>query len=1156
MVPTPHSRVTAASRIAGRLTARGEAWYRGGRWGLALMALLLLHAPLPAQTDRGLRVSCPESIVAIPAATQAEPAGSHRPRIVRTALSQAEASAALDFEVALRMRNFAELQTRVQRGEIISRDEMAAKYFPLTADYEGVVAWLTAQGLTITHEDPSHLSVFVRGTVNHIQNVFQMNFARVASDAGEYTSAVTAPSVPTSLANAILGINGLQPHLRPHKLTAAQEMRPLSLTSNSPPYIPSQILKAYNANGLNLNGAGQTIAIVIDTFPATSDLTTYWSQCNISQSMSNIQEIQVISGSLAKVDATEATIDVELSSSIAPAAKVRVYATTELLYPYLGQAYQQVYDDLASNPGLHQVDLSFGINENQTSYSQRQSDAQHFAALAGAGVTIFASSGDGGSNPSASTGGYSASAKAQPQHPASDLNVTGVGATTLTLDSSSGAETSETGWSIGSYSGGLAASGGGISLYFTRPDWQTGPGVPSGTMRLVPDVSVVGDPNTGCYIVLNGSGANVYGGTSVCAPIWAGFGALLNQARASASMTPLGLLGPKIYPLIGTTALRDITSGNNGVYNAGAGYDLVTGVGVPNMQVLVQALASQSFAPQIQSQPASQTVMPGQNAVFAVTAGGNPPPAYQWQREPAGSTTWGNLGDTTTYSGTGTATLTVSAVTTAMSGDQFQCVISNTNGTATTTPAALVVTYPLSIATIAGLAGNAGTADGTGSAARFNGPSDVAVDSAGNLFVADTNNDAIRKITPAGVVTTVAGQAGVSGSADGTGSAARFNSPTGIAVDGSGNLFVADTNNHTIRKITSAGVVTTVAGQAGASGGADGSGTAAQFNYPSDVAVDGSGNLYVADTNNFTIREITAAGVVSTLAGSPGTAGSADGTGGAARFSSPEGVAVDGSGNLYVADTDNHTIRKITSAGVVSTVAGLAGTSGSADGAGTNARFQYPADLALDGTGNIYVADTDNHTLRKVTPAGLTATVAGLAGTSGSTDGAGTAARFYYPAGVAVDGAGNVYVADTSNHIIRKGAAVVAPQITTQPQSQTVTVGANVTFTVQATGVPAPTYQWYNTGVMIGGATSATLTLNNVQATNAGSYYVVVTNTTGSVTSNAATLTVNAANTPAVSTGSSSGGGGGGALEPWFVLALALLGAARKAARPRSVGRA
>ena len=286
--------------------------------------------------------------------------------------------------------------------------------------------------------------------------------------------------------------------------------------------------------------------------------------------------------------------------------------------------------------------------------------------------------------------------------------------------------------------------------------------------------------------------------------------------------------------------------------------------------------------------------------------------------------------------------------------------------------------------------------------------------------------------------------------------------------------------------------------------------------------------------------------MVSTVAGLAGSSGISDGAGSAARFSSPEGVTVDGSGNLYVADTDNHTIRKITSAGVVTTLAGLAGTSGGGDGSGSVAQFQYPSDLTVDSAGNLYVADTDNHTVRKITPAGLVGTVAGLAGSSGGSDGRGSAARLLYPTVVSVDGAGNVYVADTNNHTIRKGIVVALPQITTQPQSQAVTAGNNVTFSITATGAPAPTYQWYNTGVMVGGATSATLTLSNVQAINAGSYYVVVTNVAGSATSNQATLTVNAATPPPSSGG---GGGGGGAPSLWFYGALSLLVALRKAFR-------
>ncbi len=288
----------------------------------------------------------------------------------------------------------------------------------------------------------------------------------------------------------------------------------------------------------------------------------------------------------------------------------------------------------------------------------------------------------------------------------------------------------------------------------------------------------------------------------------------------------------------------------------------------------------------------------------------------------------------------------------------------------------------ISIQLLAGNIDGSGASDAAGAAARFNYPHGVAVDSSGNVYVADTTNQTIRKITSAGVVSTLAGSAGLSGSTDGAGTAARFNYPYGVAVDSSGNVYVADTNNQTIRKITSAGVVSTLAGSAGLSGSTDGAATAAMFNYPQGVAVDSSGNVYVADANNQTIRKITSAGVVSTLAGLAGLSGSTDGAGTAARFNSPSGIAVDSSGNVYVADTTNQTIRKITSAGVVSTLAGSAGLSGSTDGAGTAAMFKYPRGIAVDSSGNVYVADTGNSTIRKITSAGVVSTLAGSAGVS------------------------------------------------------------------------------------------------------------------------------------------------------------------------------
>ncbi|HKS37373.1 MAG TPA: NHL repeat-containing protein, partial [Verrucomicrobiae bacterium] len=302
------------------------------------------------------------------------------------------------------------------------------------------------------------------------------------------------------------------------------------------------------------------------------------------------------------------------------------------------------------------------------------------------------------------------------------------------------------------------------------------------------------------------------------------------------------------------------------------------------------------------------------------------------------------------------------------------------------------------------LAGNAGY--GTGSGNSFNYPNGVTVDSAGNLYVADSWNHAIRKVTPTGVVTTLAGLV--------------LSVPHGVAVDSAGNLYVADTYNHTIRKLTAGGEVTTLAGLAGNAGSVDGTGSAARFKFPLGLAVDGVGNVFVADTSNSTIRKVTPAGLVTTLAGLADNNGYADATGTAARFNYPAGVAADSSGNVYVADAINHTIRKVTSTGVVTTLAGLAGGPGSVDGIANAARFNYPAGVALDSAGNLYVADEMNHTIRKVTPAGEVTTLAGLAGSNASADGAGRNARFYEPRGVAVDSAGNTYVADSNNHRIRK----------------------------------------------------------------------------------------------------------------------------------------
>jgi sugar lactone lactonase YvrE len=323
------------------------------------------------------------------------------------------------------------------------------------------------------------------------------------------------------------------------------------------------------------------------------------------------------------------------------------------------------------------------------------------------------------------------------------------------------------------------------------------------------------------------------------------------------------------------------------------------------------------------------------------------------------------------------------------------------------------------VTTLAGTAHEAGSADGTGAGARFSGPTGVALDGAGNVYVADQNNQSIRKVTPAGVVTTLAGTAPKEGSADGTGRAARFFRPTGVAADAAGNVFVADQYNNVIRKVSGAGVVTTLAGLA-ANGSADGIGRAARLFFPTGVAVDGAGNVFVADTENLTVRKVAAGGAVTTLAGAAGIEGSADGTGPGASFTRPMGAAVDRAGNVYVTEWTSEIVRKITPDGVVTTLAGTAGVSGGNDGTGAAARFWFPSGATVDRDNNLYVVDAGNNTVRKITAGGVVTTLAGTAGAVGGADGTGPAAQFSSPVDVAVDGAGNLYVADSLNYIIRK----------------------------------------------------------------------------------------------------------------------------------------
>jgi sugar lactone lactonase YvrE len=327
--------------------------------------------------------------------------------------------------------------------------------------------------------------------------------------------------------------------------------------------------------------------------------------------------------------------------------------------------------------------------------------------------------------------------------------------------------------------------------------------------------------------------------------------------------------------------------------------------------------------------------------------------------------------------------------------------------------AAPLFAQPLVIRTLSGSLSGGGFADASGSSARFSVPRAVAADAAGNLWIADTGNHVIRRVSPAGDVVTVAGEPGVAGFADGTGAAARFRFPAGIAVDPvNGSIWISDKDNQVIRRMTPNGTVTTIAGEPGVPGSADAQGTAAKFAYPRGLVVAPDGVVYVADTQNQVIRRVTADGIAITFAGQMLSAGSAEGTLTEARFRAPSDVALDANGNLYVSDTGNHRIRKIAN-GMVTTLAGS--EEGTRDGPGTRARFNSPWGLDADGSGNVYVADHDNARIRHITPDGLVSTL--------------TTAELESPSGVAFAN-GAIYITDALHHAVRRVDPTTAETVT------------------------------------------------------------------------------------------------------------------------------
>tara|TARA_R110002050_G_scaffold118625_3_gene236149 strand:+ start:57076 stop:59124 length:2049 start_codon:yes stop_codon:yes gene_type:complete len=318
-----------------------------------------------------------------------------------------------------------------------------------------------------------------------------------------------------------------------------------------------------------------------------------------------------------------------------------------------------------------------------------------------------------------------------------------------------------------------------------------------------------------------------------------------------------------------------------------------------------------------------------------------------------------------------------------------------------------VFTYIVSEIKVSTLAGSGfgGFKDGIGTAAQFLSPIGVAIDNLDNIYVADRDNYILRKITPDGVVSTLAGEATKNGDVNGTGSEARFAGVNAIVFTESGDMLVSDNGNHKIKKVTTAGVVTTFAGT-GINGSNNGPALSATFKQTAGMAIDSQGNVFVVETDDHSIRKITPSGEVSLFAG--GQNGINDGNGTNARFTFPQGIAVDAANNLYVTDGANHLIRKITPNADVTTIAGS--SLGFADGQGAAAKFNFPTGIVVDKQGDIYVVDKNNHSIRKISSDGSVTTIAGD----------GTITDFNSPYGITIDALGDLYVADQSKHRIRK----------------------------------------------------------------------------------------------------------------------------------------